>query len=68
MSRGEGVYKDRDEASELFKELCFEEYSNLYGTLLDCCDIDDDEKAQVKGFFDNKVVSLINYLVSDLSD
>ncbi|PKC67657.1 kinase-like protein [Rhizophagus irregularis] len=66
--RGEGVNKDSDKASELFKELYLKGYSNIYGTILDCCDIDDDEKGQVKSFFNNKCVSLINTLVSDLSD
>lgn len=66
--RGEGVNKDCDKASELFKELYLEGYSNIYGTVLNCCDIDNNEKVQVKGLLDNKVVSLINTLVSDLSD
>ncbi|PKK70515.1 hypothetical protein RhiirC2_746302, partial [Rhizophagus irregularis] len=66
--RGEGVNKDSDKASELFKELYLKGYSNIYGTILDCCDIDDDEKGQVISFFNNKCVSLINTLVSDLSD
>ncbi|GBC05704.1 hypothetical protein RclHR1_06390004 [Rhizophagus clarus] len=66
--RGEGVSKDYGKASELFKELYLDGYSNLYCTFVDCCDIDDDEKLQVKGLIENKVMSLFNTLVSDFSD
>jgi TPR repeat protein len=66
--RGEGTKQNYDKAAELYKELYNEGYSNVLGVLLDCFNLDNDEKGEIKETVGGKSTSLINTFVDGMSE
>ncbi|CAB4415752.1 unnamed protein product [Rhizophagus irregularis] len=66
--KGEGTIQSYDKATELYKELYSEGYSNMLGAVLDCFDLDNDEKGEIKEKAGGKSTSLVNTFVDGMSE
>ncbi|RGB34459.1 kinase-like domain-containing protein [Rhizophagus diaphanus] len=65
---GEGTRQSYDKAAELYKELYSEGISSMFGAMLDCFDIDNDEKGEIKEKAGGKSTSLVNTFIDGMSD
>ncbi|POG72248.1 kinase-like domain-containing protein [Rhizophagus irregularis DAOM 181602=DAOM 197198] len=66
--KGEGTIQSYDKATELYKELYSEGYSNMLGAVLDCFDLDNDEKGEIREKAGGKSTSLVNTFIDGMSE